>query len=281
MPIQRLLALDLDGTLFRADGTIDPRDISAVKRAMRAGVTVTIATGRLATGALPTARMLGLTDSLVCADGSVTVCARTGERLEQQPIALSIATRAMKTFTDLSLAPFILTHSVAHCDEVGRSHTDWVSVWTDDVRVHPRMIDSTAWHTEGEIAFTVGIGPQDRVESACAHLDRDHGEHIEVVAFRMSRPGDRWALLARPRGASKGATLARIANKLGVARENACAVGDWFNDVSMLEWAGRSFAMGQAPRAVQSIASDVLSATSASGGGVAEAITRWLGPESA
>ena len=37
-------------------------------------------------------------------------------------------------------------------------------------------------------------------------------------------------------------------------------------------------AMGQAPEAVRSVATDQLRATAATGGGVAEAIERWLGP---
>jgi hypothetical protein len=42
----------------------------------------------------------------------------------------------------------------------------------------------------------------------------------------------------------------------------------------MFAAAGRSFAMGQAPDVVKSVASEVLTATSATGGGVAEALRR-------
>ena len=45
----------------------------------------------------------------------------------------------------------------------------------------------------------------------------------------------------------------------------------------MLRWAGRSFAMGQAPDAVRASAKEILAATSSTGGGVAEALARWLG----
>src|SRR5690606_38875408 len=79
---------------------------------------------------------------------------------------------------------------------------------------------------------------------------------------------------AEPRG--KGATLAALAASLGIARANVAAIGDWYNDISMLAWAGRSFAMGQAPGPVRAAATDVLEA--AWGGGVAEAIARWLAP---
>ena len=42
----RLLALDVDGTLFTEDGTITPASIAAIKQAQQAGITVIIATGR-------------------------------------------------------------------------------------------------------------------------------------------------------------------------------------------------------------------------------------------
>jgi hypothetical protein len=51
-------------------------------------------------------------------------------------------------------------------------------------------------------------------------------------------------------------------------------VGDWLNDLPMFQVAGRSFAMGQAPDAVKSAATDVLDATATTGGGIAEAARR-------
>jgi hydroxymethylpyrimidine pyrophosphatase-like HAD family hydrolase len=47
-------------------------------------------------------------------------------------------------------------------------------------------------------------------------------------------------------------------------------IGDWYNDVSMLEWAGQSFAMGQAPAEVKGAAKHSLRATAETGGAVAE-----------
>jgi hypothetical protein len=272
----RLLALDLDGTLLRRDGTVDPRDAAAVRRALAAGVTVTLATGRVATGTLPTARALGLEAPLVCADGGVLVCGRTGTRLEQQPIPLAVAHAAVGTIDAHALAPFVITHDTVHGDETGRAYNDYLSIWTTQFTVHPRLADAHAWRLEGEIAFTVGVGEQAGVAAAHAALERDHAAHLDVVSFRASRGMDRWALLARPRGCTKGAALARLAARLGVAREHVAAVGDWFNDVPMLQWAGRSFAMGRCPDAVRACASDALEAPAGEGGGVAEAIGRWL-----
>jgi hypothetical protein len=54
------------------------------------------------------------------------------------------------------------------------------------------------------------------------------------------------------------------------------AVGDWYNDLGMFAYAGRSFAMGQAPEAIHQAATDRLVATSVDGGGIAEAIAALL-----
>ena len=54
-------------------------------------------------------------------------------------------------------------------------------------------------------------------------------------------------------------------------------VGDWLNDVPMFAVAGRSFVMGQAPRAVKATATDELLADCWTGGGVAEAVRRAWG----
>lgn len=168
MTHRRMIALDLDGTLLRDDGSVDPLDAAALQAARRAGVLIVIATGRLIDTALEAVRALPIDGPLLCADGRVVACARTGALL--------------------------------------------------------------------------------------ADLDR----LVDVPAC------------------TKGRALAQAAARAGVLREHVAAVGDWLNDVSMLAWAGRSFAMASAPEAVRAAATETLATTSGAGGGVAEAVERWL-----
>jgi hydroxymethylpyrimidine pyrophosphatase-like HAD family hydrolase len=76
---------------------------------------------------------------------------------------------------------------------------------------------------------------------------------------------------------SKGAALSRLADRLAIPREECVVVGDWYNDLSMFSWAKRSFAMAGAPDDVRQAATDRLSSRAGEGGGVAEAIDRFLG----
>jgi len=57
-----------------------------------------------------------------------------------------------------------------------------------------------------------------------------------------------------PPGVSKGWALQRLATRLGVDRKETMAIGDNFNDVDMLEWAGQAIMMGNAALELRTMA---------------------------
>ena len=54
-----------------------------------------------------------------------------------------------------------------------------------------------------------------------------------------------------PKGVNKGVALERLSECLGLAPRDLIAIGDNYNDVSMLRFAGTSIAMGNAPEDIQ------------------------------
>lgn len=57
-----------------------------------------------------------------------------------------------------------------------------------------------------------------------------------------------------PPGVSKGWALERLAAHLGIDRKETMAIGDNWNDVDMLEWAGQSILMGNAAQDLRTMA---------------------------
>jgi Cof subfamily protein (haloacid dehalogenase superfamily) len=269
----RLLALDLDGTLLRHDGAIDDRDRAAIARARRDGLEVTIATGRLASGAIPTAQTLSLEAPMVCADGTAVVDSKSGEILERIGVGLHVTDAILSSFAEHGLAPFVFMHDAIHCDESAADLAKYARSWTRDVTFHPKLAEAAEWRKPDHVAMVIGLGRQPPAHAAKTAIDDAHGRTIDLAHFPLGATG-MWAVRVMPEGCNKGSGVARLATRLGIAREAVVVVGDWWNDVSMFQWAGRSFAMGQAPEAVAVHASDRLSATSITGGGVAEAIAR-------
>ena len=91
----------------------------------------------------------------------------------------------------------------------------------------------------------------------CARSKR--ASAVSVFGGHVSlRVGGTQVVRLLAKGTSKGAALAALAHDLGVARENTAVAGDWLNDLSMFEYAARSFAMPQAPEQVKQVATDRL-----------------------
>lgn len=267
---ERLLALDLDGTLLRDDGTIDPRDERAIREARAAGCAVTLATGRVTASTMHVARALDLEVPLVCADGRILAHPATGATLEL--FAVPQRARALAILRAHALAAVqIRPHEIVH-EASASEHLGYVtSVWE---RVACADLDAVEGH---DAVMLLGLGDPHTVGRASGALGEHLAGEVEVATYPLG-DGPHAVRVWAP-GHDKHTALARLAQVLGVPRERTAAVGDWWNDIGMLRWAGRSFAMGGAPPAVLHSAGGVLSVRAGQGGGVAEAIARWLGAD--
>src|SRR5580698_3554196 len=90
-----------------------------------------------------------------------------------------------------------------------------------------------------------GITPQERAAVAEAALHRTEYPERDLSMVDIL-----------PAGCSKGSALLRLAETHGVKAEEILAIGDNWNDVSMLEVAGRAVLMGNAPEDLKALAGD-------------------------
>lgn len=267
----RLLALDLDGTLLRADHQVAPEDVAAIRELQRAGVTVTIVTGRLQSGALHAAAACAIEGAIGCAEGSHIVELASNTTLAHHPMELEVRRILRDTVGTHALAGFVFDAQGIHHDHAGAVYADYVRTWSPNLRV---VEEELAWQTEPIAA--VAIGDRDQVEAAHAVL-RTHADRLFSVSFPVSQCPGKYAVLVRAAGPTKGTALAELCRMIGCTTSEAVAVGDWVNDVPMFEVAGRSFAMGGAPDHVSAKATDRLERVAGTGGGIAEAIRRAWG----
>ncbi len=267
----KLLALDLDGTLLRRDHTVDPRDIAAIAELQRAGVTVTIATGRLQSGSVGAARACAIEGLIACCEGSHLVELATNTTRVRHALPDDLSTLMREVVHAHGLSPFVFDAHGIHHDDTGHPFASYVATWSPNLRVLDR---ATPWQAAPLAA--VAIGTPEAVEAAHALL-RPHADRLFAVAFPVySHPGQH-AILVRAAGPTKGTALAQLCEAAGCTLADAVVVGDWLNDVPMFRAAGRSFAMGGVPASVADHATDQLVAPSGDGGGVAETIRRAWG----
>jgi hydroxymethylpyrimidine pyrophosphatase-like HAD family hydrolase len=269
----RLLAIDVDGTLVRQDGTVAPEDLAAIAEAKSAGCHVTLVTGRIASGALPVAREVGIDTPIVCADGAQLVQPATGELIARKSLPGKATRAALSVLLERSLTPFVLTHDAIHARRGAESLAPWVVGWSPELRLHAP--DEPAWPELRDVAIVLGLGARHLVDLALGMLGTALPPSAGAASFPMSKD-EVWGVRVHARGCTKSTGLAALAARLGVRRNDVAYVGDWYNDISAFAWAGRSFCMGHAPHEVSRHAGEVLRAIATAGGGISEVVKRWL-----
>ena len=220
------------------DGNVvSAENIAAVRRAAAAGVTVTIATGRMFEAALPVARALGVDVPIISYNGGL-IKSPSGRVYEEHTV-------------DSALAHNI----IAFCKERGwyiQSYSGGVLRYVeacDESRFYENSQQLTGqavgWdglfaHTEGNCKLLLATKGRDVTLARAEAMLAAFGERVDVT-----RSADRLIEIV-PKGISKASALKSLAGKLGISIAETMAIGDAYNDLPMLQAAGKSIAMSNA-----------------------------------
>ena len=237
----RLLAMDLDGTLIGNDLLLSERVKRAVARAAAAGVRPALATGRMFRASLPFARELAITAPLICYQGALIREVEGDRVLYHQPVPLELARDAIAAAQARGLV------ALGYIDDwcYAGQDTPEAQFYARHSRVQPRFVgDLLAWLQEPPTKIVV-VSTAEQTDANVAEFRRRFGERLNVT---KSYP--LFTEIIHPE-VSKGRALARLAELLGVGREEVAAIGDNLNDLDMLEYAGLGIAMGGSAALVQ------------------------------
>jgi Cof subfamily protein (haloacid dehalogenase superfamily) len=244
----RLLALDIDGTLLNPQFQISPEDIAAIQRANDLGVEIVIATGRRHQFALAVARKLGVDLCLISSNGAVTR-SLTGERFHRDllPVATCLEMcAAMDEFRGHLVVTFDKetkgTLVLERLDELNASIQRWLETNLEFIEF---VIPIEKALVEDPVQ-AMYCGTIARMQEVQARLETS-AVWGRVNVLKTEYPErDLCMVDVLNRGCSKGHALERWANHRGIPQEQVMAIGDNYNDVEMLEYAGVPVIMGNA-----------------------------------
>jgi hypothetical protein len=288
----RLIAIDLDGTLLGDDGRVSPRNLAALRAAQATGIQLVVATGRRHSFAMRVLRPLGLDHNSILISSNGTVTRTLGATTSQQGISAGPIPSRLLARTHLPHATvlwlcahvaefrnaFVLTFDrtqpdgedsrgalvVERLDHLTASISRWMAANEPYLSQVTPIEDALADPSDPPIQAML-CGTLERMARAEARLlehpgvvvsghPSESGPH-ELTLHRTEYPARDLSILdILPAGCSKGAALMTLAHARGIDAAEMLAIGDNWNDVSMLQAAGRAVLMDNAPEELKTMA---------------------------
>lgn len=268
-PAIELVAIDMDGTLLDPAHKLSPRVKQAIARARAQGVRIVLTSGRPVSGLAPFLEELdidGADDYCIACNGGLVTRVASGEVVVEYP---------------LSFDDFLF------CEQVAR-----------ELGVHFQALDGERLYTPNRdiSIYTVADSHLSRVPLSYRSVEEmdpamsfiklmmvDEPQILDAVIPRLPAAlTERFAVLKSAafflevfdHRAGKGPSLQKLAEHLGIDRTQVMAIGDQENDLTMLQYAGTSVAMGNAVDIVKATALHQTATNSEDG--VALAIERFV-----
>ncbi|MGC2321005.1 MAG: Cof-type HAD-IIB family hydrolase [Terriglobales bacterium] len=247
-PAIRLLAIDIDGTLLDPQFQVSAANLAALKRAHQAGVEIVLVTGRRHQFALPIAQSLGLDLWLISSNGAVTRSAQ-GELFHRDLLPAQTA-RDLIALMELYRGNLVLTFDRegkgALALERTEELTSHIQRWIENNLQYIDFVVPIERALVTDPIQAMFCGTIARMQEAEGRLRAAPlADRITVLKTRYDAR-DLVIVDVLNQGCSKGHALERWARHRGLTREQVMAIGDNYNDVEMLEFAGVPVIMGNA-----------------------------------
>lgn len=244
----RLIAVDIDGTLLNSSFQVSAGNLQALLGAHERGVEIALVTGRRHNFALPVADSLGFSVTLISSNGAVTRSS-DGNLFHRDLLPADIAhqmVRHMAAFRANTVLSFdregkgalvvetteLLNVAIRRWMEKNAEYLDVVQPLEDAVTESP--VQATFC---GDIARMQ--------EAQQALMNSGLWEQITVLRTQYEER-DLCIVDVLNHGCSKGHALRRWAEHRGIERQQVMAIGDNYNDLEMLHYAGVPVIMGNA-----------------------------------
>ena len=241
----RFVAIDLDDTLLNEDLSLSERSIETISRVKDAGVHVTLATGRMFCSAKKYAQQIGIDIPLITYQGALVKSPCEKELVLHRPVPLNIAHDVINdikkhgdfhvnVYLDDKLYTEKMTEAAVQYQKISQVEMNIVGDLLKFLKEPPTKVLVSA--TEEEVDYLIN-------ELKPIYQKELHVTKSKPYFLEFSHPK-----------ANKGDVLEVLVNRLDVEREQIIAIGDSYNDVEMLKYAGMGVVVGNARDEIKKLA---------------------------
>lgn len=259
----KLIATDLDGTFLGSDRKVPAVNLEAARACLEAGVILCLASGRGISTMLPVANQMGVSGPIVSSNGAY-ITGLQGEDVHH----FALPAQARQIIVDYARHNQIHLNCYARQEISFSQSGPFADLYVSRTGCNPRILDygQIAKIEPTKLLFVDHPENINRFHQEITPLLEPHG-----VSIVVSEP-DYVEFL--PPGINKGEGLKALCHHLQIEREEVAAIGDWWNDLEMVEWAGISGAVANAAPEIKAVARHHVASNDE--GGAAQFITGIL-----
>jgi Cof subfamily protein (haloacid dehalogenase superfamily) len=242
----QLIGIDVDGTLLDSAGRFPEANRSAIHAAIEAGVHVALVTGRSYPFARPVAEGLPASVTLIVSNGAVERGmdgSTRARRLLDKNVARTVLDANVEHRAAAALVFDRDVHGQIVFETMDWSHPGRKGYWARNKTLIARSVPLEDALTEDpiQVMFNGGFVAMRALVDVIRAQAHDATVSLTEYVERDFSLVDITSPIA-----TKGYALASCASALGLEREQVMAIGDNFNDLEMLHFAGTPVVMGNA-----------------------------------
>jgi Cof subfamily protein (haloacid dehalogenase superfamily) len=263
----KLLVVDIDGTILGDADTPTPPVLEALSQAQQAGVKLAIATGRMYRSALRFHRLLASPLPLISYQGALIKDPKDNRVYLHEPVPLEYAHEVLSLLARMDVSLHVYLNDSLYVASLSPETV----AYAKRSGVEPVVVSDLFQVLTAEPTKILAVGKNvGMMDEILALLKKKY----QPEALYLTRSTDFFVEVAHP-SASKGNAVKFLAEKvLEITADEVICIGDNFNDLEMIEYAGLGIAMSGGPSQVQEKADWV--APSVEEDGVATAIHKFI-----
>jgi len=267
----KLVVLDIDGTINGLSNQVRQPVIEAIAKVKKQGIPVAVATGRMFCSALRFYEAIGALLPLICYNGALIQDPKTNKVHQHLPVPIPLAGQILDALENPPYRDKVTIHfyidDCLYVRDMGEDTRKYLERTSAPVRVVEDLRDLLKVEPTKILALSENLEFIDQLAAdLCTTFTQDQ------LHFTKSTP--KFFEITHPLANKGFAVQYLVETILGLKPENVMAIGDNFNDLEMLKYAGIGIAMGNAPAPVQTIADWI--APSIEEDGVVAAFTEFL-----
>ena len=254
MSQEKVLVLDIDGTLTNSQKEISPATKRGILETLKRGHKVILASGRPTPGMRRYEKELELEKYdgyLLSFNGARIVDCQTGEVVYQRVLPHNVVPELYDFAKENGCG--LITYLG---DEVLSAFEpdEYIELESRINGMNVRVVENFVEYIDFDVNKCLLTAPVDRASGLEKALQEKYGDELSIY---RSEP---FFIEVMPQNVDKAASLDRMLATFGLTSENVISCGDGFNDITMIQYAGLGVAMGNAQQAVKEVA-DYITAT--------------------